>query len=535
MTESKAAVAPAGTAPKHRNLGLALIVIAAAQLMVVLDATIVNIALPSIAHQFHIGGSTLAWIPDAYALSFGGLLLLGGRAGDLYGRRRVFRIGLVIFAGVSLLGGLAPNEQLLIAARLVQGIGGAIIAPAALSLIATTFAEGPDRSRAMGVYAAMAGVGATVGLLLGGVLTDYLSWRWVFFVNVPIGIAVLLGSTVLAEGDRQAGRLDVPGAITGTGGLVVLVYGIIRAGEDGWGNALTLASFAVAVVLLAAFAILQTKTTHPMLPLRLLRNRNRSGAYATMLLLASGMFATFYFLTLYLQQILRYSPARAGLAYLPFTAGMMISAAVVVPRLIGRIPPRYFVLTGAILGAGGMFWFSRLTPASSYWGELMPAMLITALGLGAAFLPLTLGAVAGTTQRDAGIASALLNAGQQVGGALGLAMLATIAATASSSRLPNAASAFYRGLATRDFALVRQAADALTHGYTAAFAVSVIILLAAGVVAFAAINTRGPAPSPPHRQGASATPVPSHGGPQHPGSADQAPPTAAPDSEPQPG
>lgn len=513
MANSNAAPTPTGAVPARRNLGLALVVIAAAQLMVVLDTTIVNIALPSIADQFHIGGSTLAWIPDAYALSFGGLLLLGGRAGDLYGRRRVFRIGLVIFAVVSLLGGLAPNEQLLITARLVQGVGGAIIAPAALSLIATTFAEGPERSRAMGVYAAMAGVGATVGLLLGGVLTDYLSWRWVFFVNVPIGAAVLLGSSLLAEGDRQVGRLDIPGAITGTGGLVLLVYGIIRAGEDGWGNTLTLASFAVAVVLLAAFAVLQTRTTHPMLPLRLLRNRNRSGAYGAMLLLASGMFATFYFLTLYLQQVLGYSPAKAGLAFLPLTAGMMTSAAVVVPRLLGRIAPRHFVLTGAILGAGGMFWFSRLTPASSYWGDLMPAMIVTSLGLGAAFLPLTLGAVAGTTQRDAGIASALLNAGQQIGGALGLAVLATVAATASSNRLPNATGALHRGLATRDFALVQRAADALTHGYTTAFGVSVVILLAAGVVAFVAINTRGHATSPEHRPSEPAQ-APSEDGPQ---------------------
>lgn len=478
-----------GGTPARRQLGLALIVIAAAQLLVVLDATIVNIALPSIEHQFRISVPSLAWIVNAYALTFGGFMLLGGRAGDLYGRRRVFRIGLGIFAGASLLGGLAPNEHLLIAARIVQGMGGAIIAPNALALIATNFPQGPGRSKAMGVYAAVAGIGATIGLLLGGVLTDYMNWRWVFFVNVPIAAAVLLGSSVLAEGDTHAGRLDIPGSATGTGGLVALVYGITRAGQSGWADTWTLVSFTVAAVLLTVFLVLQTKVPHPILPLRLLRDRNRSGAYITMLLVGSAMFATFYFLTLYMQQVLGYSPVKTGLSYLPLNIGMMIAAGAVVPRLIGRIAPRVLIVTGTFIGAGGMFWFSFLTPSASYRTDLLPAMVITGIGLGTAFLPLPLAALAGTTERDAGIASALLNSGELIGGALGLAVLATVATTASDNRLPHAVASFYRGLATHNLSLVHQAADAMTHGYTIALGAAALTLIAAGLVALALINS----------------------------------------------
>jgi EmrB/QacA subfamily drug resistance transporter len=477
-----------GGAPARRHLGLALVVIAGAQLLVVLDATIVNIALPSIERQFRIGGPNLVWIVNAYALTFGGFMLLGGRAGDLYGRRRVFRIGLAIFAGASLLGGLAPNEHLLIAARVVQGMGGAIIAPNALALIGTNFPQGPSRNRAMGLYAAMAGIGATIGLLLGGVLTDYLNWRWVFFVNVPIGVAVLLGSSVLAEGNTHTGRLDIPGSVFGTGGLVTLVYGITRAGQAGWADTWTLVSFAVAAVLLTVFLVLQTRAPNPILPLRLLRDRNRSGAYITMMLVGSAMFATFFFLTLYMQQVLAYSPIKTGLSYLPLNIGMMIAAGAVVPRLLGRIAPRVLIVTGTFIGAGGMFWFSFLTTSASYWTDLLPAMMITGIGLGTAFLPLPLAALAGTTERDAGIASALLNSGELIGGALGLAVLATVATTASDNRLPHAVSSFYRGLAAHNLSLVRQAADAMTYGYTVALGAAALTLIAAGFVALVLIN-----------------------------------------------
>ncbi|MFG2259009.1 MFS transporter [Streptomyces mirabilis] len=293
------AVAPAGpdtsgSSSGGRHLGLALFVIAAAQLMVVLDATITNIALPAIQTDLGVSDANLAWIVNSYALAFGGLLLLGGKAGDLFGRRKMFQVGTAVFTLASLLGGLAPNESLLIGARVLQGVGAALAAPSALALITTTFPAGKSRNTAMGVYAAMGGVGATVGLLLGGTLTDLLDWRWVFFVNIPIGLAVLAGTRTLVEAERHPGRLDVPGAITGTGGLIALVYGITRGGEHGWTDGVTLVSFAAAAVLLTAFLYLQARTVDPMMPLRLFKDRTRSGSYATMLFIGAGMFATFY-------------------------------------------------------------------------------------------------------------------------------------------------------------------------------------------------------------------------------------------------
>ncbi|WP_435283507.1 MFS transporter [Streptomyces koelreuteriae] len=472
----------------HR-LGLVLIVIAAAQLMVVLDGTITNIALPSIQTDLDVSASNLAWVVNSYALAFGGLLLLGGRAGDLFGRRRMFRIGIVLFTLASLLGGLAPNEAMLIGARILQGIGAAIAAPTALSLIATNFPEGKPRNRAMGVYAAMSGLGSTIGLLLGGTLTDYLDWRWVFIVNIPIGLLVLLGTRLMAEGERNTGRLDVPGAITGTGGLIALVYAITRGGEDGWTDTLTLGLFGAAAVLLVLFLILQARTTHPMMPLRLFRDRNRAVAYATMLFLGSGMFATFYFLTLYMQQILGYSPVKTGFAYLPFSVGMGVAAGMS-SKLIARVAPRVIAGPGLLVAAGGMFWFSTLEPGSSYTTHLMPAMFVTALGLGMSFVPMTLGAVSGVRDRDSGIASALLNTAQQVGGALGLAVLSTVSTSAADDKLADAAGTFYKAIAMKDFALVGRAADALTHGYTTAFTVAAALFVTGLVITLLAMNAK---------------------------------------------
>ncbi|MHB9849021.1 MFS transporter [Streptomyces krungchingensis] len=484
--------APPGETLRGRHFGLALVVIAAAQLMVVLDGTITNIALPSIQTDLDVSASNLSWIVNAYALAFGGLLLLGGRAGDLFGRRRMFRIGITVFTLASLLGGLAPNEELLIGARILQGIGASIAAPTALSLIATNFPEGGLRNRAMGVYAVMAGLGSTVGLLLGGVLTDYLDWRWVFFINIPIGIAVLAGTKVLAEGERNTGRLDVPGAITGTGGLISLVYGITRGGQDGWSDTLTLVFFGAAVVLLALFLVLQLRTTHPMMPLRLFRDRNRAGSYATMLFLGAGMFATFYFLTLYMQQILGYSPVKTGFAYLPFSFGMGIAAGIS-SKLVAHLAPRWIAGPGLVIGAGGMFWFSTLERGSSYFTHLMPAMFVTALGLGMSYVPMTLGAVSGVRDQDSGIASALLNTAQQVGGALGLAVLTTISTSAANDRLPEAASAFYRAIAMKDFATVAKAGEALTHGYTTAFTVAGFLFVGGLLITLFTINAKNQA------------------------------------------
>ncbi|MEU0069800.1 MFS transporter [Streptomyces sp. NPDC006332] len=476
-----------GASPGGRRLGLALFVIAAAQLMVVLDNTITNIALPSIQTDLDVSDANLAWIVNAYALAFGGLLLLGGKAGDLFGRRRMFQVGIIVFTLASLLGGLAPNEGLLIGARVLQGVGAAIAAPSALALITTTFPSGKPRNTAMGVYAAMAGVGATVGLLLGGILTDGLDWRWVFFVNIPIGLAVLAGTKTLVEAERHPGRLDIPGAITGTGGLIALVYGITRGGEHGWTNSLTLVSFATAAVLLAAFLLLQARVADPMMPLRLFKDRTRAGSYATMLFIGAGMFATFYFLTLYMQLILGYSAVKTGFAYLPFSVGMA-AAAGISSKLVTHVAPRLIAGPGLTGAAGGMFWFATLEPDSSYAAYLMPAMFVTALGLGMAFVPMTVTSVSGVDHLDTGVASALLNTAQQIGGALGLAVLSTISTSAADDKLPEAASSLYRGLATKDFGLVSKAGEALTHGYTMAFVASGAMFLAGLVVAGLAVN-----------------------------------------------
>ncbi|MER5987942.1 MFS transporter [Streptomyces sp. NPDC001787] len=476
---------------RGRHLGLALLVIASAQLMVVLDGTITNIALPSLKADLGISASGLAWVVNSYVLAFGGLLLLGGRAGDLFGRRRMFRVGIAVFTLASLLGGFAGSSEILISARVLQGVGAAIAAPTALSLIATTFPEGPPRNKAMGVYAGMSGIGATIGLLLGGVLTEYLDWRWVFFVNVPIGVGVLLGTRILADGGRARGKLDIPGAVTGTAGLVSLVYAITRGGEHGWTDTGTLAFFGAAVALLVVFVGLQTRVSAPMLPLRLLKDRNRAGSYATMLFIGAGMFSMFYFLSLYMQQVLGYTPLKTGLAYIPFSIGMA-AATGAGSKLVARFAPRTLTVPGLVLAGAGMLWLSRLTPDSSYLTDLMPAMFITAAGLGTGFLPMTLGAVSGVAHQDTGIASALLNTAQQIGGALGLAILSTVSTTTADDRLANADGAFYQGLATKDSALLDRAASALTDGYTAALAGGAILMAAALVVVGVAVNARRP-------------------------------------------
>ncbi|MFJ9590957.1 MFS transporter [Streptomyces acidicola] len=471
-----------------------MFVIAAAQLMVILDGTITNIALPSIQTDLDVSDANLAWIVNSYALAFGGLLLLGGRAGDLFGRRRMFQLGIVVFTLASLLGGLAPNEGLLIGARILQGVGAAVAAPSALSLVATTFPEGKPRNKAMGVYAAMTGIGATAGLLLGGILTDALDWRWVFFVNVPIGLAVLAGTKTLDEAERHRGRLDIPGTVTGTGGLIALVYGITRGGEHGWTDGLTLVSFGASVVLLTVFLFIQGRAAHPMMPLRLFKDRNRSGSYATILFIGAGMMATFYFLTLYMQLILGYSPVKTGFAYLPFSIGVGV-AATVSSKLLTRLAPRLIAGPGLLMAAAGMFWFAQLTPDSSYTAHLMPAMFVTAVGLGVSFVPITLSGVSAVQGQDTRIASALLNTAQQIGGALGLAVLSTVSNSAANDKLPDAAASFYQGLAVKDFGLVARASDALTHGYSMAFAAAGALFVFGLVLTAIAVNTGKQQPS----------------------------------------
>jgi EmrB/QacA subfamily drug resistance transporter len=421
--------------------------------MVVLDASIVNVALPHIQRALGFSGSGLEWVITGYAVTFGGLLLLGGRSGDLLGRRRIFIAGLLLFSAASLLGGFANSQAWLLTARAVQGVGGAMIAPTALALIMTNFPEGPPRNRAMGVYSAMSGGGAAIGLIAGGLLTNYLSWRWVLFVNVPIGILVAsLAPYVLRESPRRPGRFDLPGAIAGTGGVALLVYGLSNAttGQSGvshWGDTKVVVSLAAAAVLLVSFVVIEWRSRHALLPLRLLANRNRSGAYLMMLCLATAMFGIFFFLTIFVQDVLGYSALKSGLAFLPFAATIVLVSGAV-SQLISRTGARPLMLAGGTITTGGMYWFSHLTEHSNYLGGLLGPMLVTSLGLGLLFVPLSLVALNRVRGEDAGVASSLLNTGQQVGGAIGLSALGTVtwATVASNVRhqLTSAAAAAAR-------------------------------------------------------------------------------------------
>jgi EmrB/QacA subfamily drug resistance transporter len=438
-----------------KHLGWALVLISIAQLMVVLDASIANIALPFIGADLDIDQANLSWIVTGYALAFGGLLLLGGRLGDLYGRRKVFMIGLSVFAIASLLGGLATSEPMLLGARGLQGLGAALASPAALALITTTFPAGPARNRAFAIYAAMSGAGAAVGLILGGWLTgldgiaglDVSGWRLTFLINVPIGLAAAaLAPRFLAESKSHPGQLDIPGAVTGTLGLLGVVFGLTRAGEaaHGWGDPVTIAALIAGVVFLGLFAFVESRASHPLLPLRILQNRTRATSFAAMMLAPAAMFAMFFFLSLFIQQIMGYSPLRAGFAFLPFSVGIVIGAGLS-SNLIGRIDARYVAGIGTLLATVGLFGFSRISIDDSasavlqavanggtagegvnYWSAIFPYILVMAIGMGMTFVPLTLTAVHHVKAEDSGIGSGVLNTMQQVGGALGLATLSTV-------------------------------------------------------------------------------------------------------------
>jgi len=426
MTTSEAPVAPpvAGTGRPR----LALVVIAAVQLMVLLDLTIVNIALPSMQRELHFSTTNLAWVINAYALTFGGLLLLGGRMGDLYGRRRLFIWGIAVFTLASLAGGFATSQAWLVAARALQGAGAAAASPAALSLIATTFPEGPLRHRAMAVYAGMSAAGGAIGLVLGGLLVDVASWRWVLFVNVPIGLAAALTAPfALARVPGRGGRLDLPGAVTGSLGVAALVEGLLRAPDAGWAGRSTLAAFTAGAVLLVAFAVIETHRKDALLPLGFLADRSRTAGYVVMLLLGASMLSLIYFLTQLLQNVLGYSPIVAGLAYLPIPA-VIGTTGLIVSRKVHRFGTRPFLTAGPLLVATGLLWVSTVTQSSTYIDILGP-LVVVGLGMGLSFVPLTLNAVAGVAPHRTGLASSLLNTSQQIGGSLGLAVLVTVAAT----------------------------------------------------------------------------------------------------------
>jgi EmrB/QacA subfamily drug resistance transporter len=494
---------------QHRHLGWALVVIAAAQLMVVLDATIVNVALPHIQHALGFSDNGLEWVVNAYALTFGGFLLLGGRAGDILGRRRVFIAGLVLFSLASLAGGLATSQAWLLTARAIQGLGGAIVAPTALSLVTTTFPEGPRRNRAFGVYAAMSIGGAAIGLLAGGLLTTYASWRWVLFVNVPIGLVVaFFAPRVLGESRRLTGRFDLPGAITGTGGLAALVYGLSSAatsenGVNHWGDTKVIVSLVAAVVLLGSFVFIESRSKHALLPLRIFRNRDRSGANLVMLCVGTAMFGLFFFLTIFVQEVWGYSALKSGIAYLPMVAGIMAMAGVS-SQLVGRIGARPLLIAGTTIAAGGMFWLSRITEHSTYAGGLLGPMLVTAVGLGLVFMPLTLVAVSKVDDRDAGLASSLVNTGQQVGGSIGLAILGTVAWTVVANTIHHsvaaaqsaAAKAAAAGHAVKPTAAQAAAAQkaitdhALAVGFSRGFEVSAGIALLGLIITLVMIRVK---------------------------------------------
>jgi EmrB/QacA subfamily drug resistance transporter len=498
MATTFSAVGHTGAKKEGRRLGLALLVIATAQLMVVLDATIVIIAQPHIQAALGFSGSSLEWVVNAYALAFGGLLLLGGRAGDLFGRRRMFVTGLLLFSAASLAGGLATSPAWLLAARAVQGAGGAIVAPTALALIATTFPEGPPRSRAMGVYAAMSGVGGAVGLIAGGLLVTYASWRWVLFVNVPIGTAAALAALgVLAGGARRPGRLDLPGAITGSGGITALVYGLSSAasspdGTSHWGDPKTVAALTAGAVLLAAFAVIEARGRHALLPLRLLRSRDRLGANLVMLGVGTAIFGVFFFVNLFVQDVWGFSPLRAGVAFLPLTVALLAGSAAAA-ALVPRTGARPVLLAGGAASTGGMYWLSLLTEHASYAGGLLGPGLVIGAGLGLLFVPLPLVALARVAEADSGVAASLLNAGRQIGGSIGLAVLGTVAWTVVADSARAAVAARAAGAASSGSAATWRAAayrHALTVGFDRTFLVSAAVAAVTLVVAVAVIRVR---------------------------------------------
>jgi EmrB/QacA subfamily drug resistance transporter len=429
------ATTPAAPAADPRRWA-ALAIIAVSQLMVVLDATITNIALPHAQADLGIAQSNAQWVLTAYTLTFGGLLLLGGRIADYWGRKRTFVTGIIGFAIASALGGLAQNGETLFAARALQGVFGALLAPASLALLTVLFTDAKERAKAFGVYGAIAGGGAALGLVLGGVLTEYADWRWCLLVNIPVAlIAIPLTLRLVPESKAHGNtRYDIPGAILVTAGLVSLVYGFTKAAEDGWTAGTTLAFIAVAVVLLAAFVVVEARSSHPLLPLRIVTDRNRGGAFLSSLFIGAGFIGSTLFLTYYFQNVLGYTPIKAGLASLPMTAGVLVSAGLA-SNLLTRIGPRVLMTAGGLISAAGMLLLTRIGVDTAFASHVLPGLLLLGFGLGFLFVPLGNVALVGVDPHDAGAASAVVNASQQVGGSLGVALLNTIAISAGTAYL----------------------------------------------------------------------------------------------------
>ncbi|MEU8581505.1 MFS transporter [Streptomyces abikoensis] len=469
----------------------ALIFIALAQLMVVLDATIVNIALPSAQSDLGISDGNRQWVITAYALAFGGLLLFGGRISDLWGRKRAFVTGLIGFAAASALGGAAVNTAMLLGARALQGVFGALLAPAALSLLAVLFTEAKERAKAFGIFGAIAGAGGGVGLILGGLFTEYLNWRWTFFVNIPFAVVAAVGAISVirepAEG-RNPSKLDIPGVILATLGLVSLVYGFTRAESDGWSAGVTIGLFIAAAVLLGAFLLVERSVKAPLMPLRVLTDRNRGGVYISLGLAAIAMFGLFLFLTYYLQVVRGYSPVKTGLSFLPMIAMMITGSTQIGTRLMTRVPARWLMAPGFLLAAAGMVLLTQIDLDTSYAAVILPGLMMMGLGMGTAFMPAMSLATHGVQPRDAGVASAMVNTSQQVGGAIGTALLNTIAASATTDYFKS-----HMAGATNPKILTFQS---MVHGYSTAVWWAVGILSLSALVALVFVNANpggGPA------------------------------------------
>jgi EmrB/QacA subfamily drug resistance transporter len=487
-----------GAARREGRPGIALTVIAACQLMVVLDATIVNIALPHIQDALKFSTTDLTWVVSAYTLTFGGLLLLGGRAGDILGRRRVFMTGILVFTLASLLGGLAQEPWQLLAARALQGVGGAIASPTSLALITTTFPEGPERNRAFGVFAAVSAGGGAIGLLAGGMLTEWLDWRWVLFVNVPIGVLIaVLAPMYISESERHPGRFDVAGALTSTAGMASLVYGFIRAAEEGWRDSLTIGSFTAAAVLLLMFGLIERRAREPITPLKMFTDRNRSGTYVIMLSLAAAMFGMFFFIVLFVQNVLRYTPIEAGLAFLPVTVAIVTGAGLS-QRFLPVLGPKPFMMAGSTMVVLGLGWQTMISPDSSYLGGVLGPMVMFGFGMGLNFVTLTLTAVSGVAPHEAGAASGLLNVTQQVGGSLGLSILTTVFGTASRDEAEKQVQLFMAQADAEqkaEFARTQQlpapwSHEVLAQGISTAFVPAVAMAVLALVTAVFVIRVR---------------------------------------------
>jgi EmrB/QacA subfamily drug resistance transporter len=470
-------VSPAeAAAARHKSLILALCCLA--QFMVILDVSIVNVALPSIRGDLGFSATGLQWVVNAYTLTFAGFLLLGGRAADLIGRREVFAGGLLLFGFASLLGGIAQTSGQLIGARALQGLGGAIVAPATLSILATTFTEGAERNRALGLWGAMGGVGGATGALLGGLLTQTLSWRWILLINVPIGIVVALAALrVVARGRRAtapAKSFDLAGALTVTGGLVVLTYGIVQTDVHGWGSARTLITIALGLALLATFTLIEGRLAQaPLVPLRIFRSRPVSGANVVVFCMGAAAFAMWYFLSLYLQQVLGQDPIHAGLSFVPMTLAIIITSQVA-SRLTGRVGPGVVLTGGMVLIGLGMLGLSQISADGSYWADVLVPSIVAAAGIGFSFVPVTIAATQGVRGPEAGLASGLVNTSRQVGGSIGLALLATVATQR-----------------THDVAGTVSNAVALTDGFQRAFIVGAGFALAGAVVSATVLARSG--------------------------------------------